>query len=56
MIKSFKEFVNESFSEEELRNAERDAAYIEDKNLDADTNEYPDVEDDWAEEEEEEEE
>lgn len=53
MIKTFKEFVNESFSEEELRDAERDASYIKDSSLDADTNDYPDVEDDWEEEEEE---
>lgn len=56
MIKSFNEFVNESFAEDELRDAERDAAYIEDNSIDASQNDFPDVEDDWADGEEEEEE
>lgn len=55
MIKSFKDFVNESFSEEEMRQAEQDTMEY-DNSLDADPNDYPDVEDDWAAEEEEEEE
>lgn len=56
MIKCFKDFVNENYTDEELRDAERDTMEY-DKTLDADpADEYPNIEDDFESGEEEEEE
>lgn len=46
MIKSFKDFVNENYTDEELRDAEKDTMEY-DNTLDASPNDYPDVEDDF---------
>jgi hypothetical protein len=57
MIKCFKDFVNENYTDEELRDAERDTMEY-DKTLDAPVDDCPNIEDDFegGEEEEEEEE
>lgn len=55
MIKCFKDFVNENYTDEELRDAERDTMEY-DKTLDAPVDDCPNIEDDFESGEEEEEE
>lgn len=49
MIKKFEDFLLESWNDEEMKQAENDGAYVEDTSLDADQEDYPNVEDDWKE-------